>query len=81
MHILIGKLQIICVMLANVQPLIIKYLLNLGPVDNNTVAARYQGSPGGKVLLDGKKKGEPFGTFIYYVYPYLNHFLTRDAHL
>ena len=32
-----------------------------GPVDNKTVAARYQGSPGGKLTTGGKKKQEQFG--------------------
>ena len=35
-----------------------------GPVDNKTVAARYQGSPGGKLTTGGKKKQEPFGMLI-----------------
>ena len=35
-----------------------------GPVDNKTVAARYQGSPGGKLTPGGKKKQEPFGMLI-----------------
>jgi hypothetical protein len=28
------------------------------------VAARYQGSPGGKIISEGKRKEESFGTYI-----------------
>ena len=35
-----------------------------GSVDNNTVAARYRGSLGGKIIQDGKKKEESFGMLI-----------------
>ena len=57
----------ISLILTNIEVIIILWQIFFnfsGPVDNKTVAARYQGSPGGKITTGGKKKQEPFGMLI-----------------